>query len=41
MNTEENVTIKQVQNFNYLGVSLNKKCINQKTLLIKFVKEDK
>ena len=27
INIEENVTTKQVQNFNYLDVSLNKKCI--------------
>ena len=28
INIEENVTIKQVQNFKYLGVNLNKKGIN-------------
>ena len=30
INIEENFTIKQVQNFKYLGVSLNKKGINSK-----------
>ena len=41
INTEENVTIKQVRNFKYLGVSLSKRAYSyiQKILLVKFLKE--
>ena len=35
---EENVTIKQVQNFKYLGVSLNKKDMNSKHTVNKICK---
>ena len=35
---EENVTIKQVQNFKCLGVSLNKKCIDSKHIVNKIFK---
>ena len=33
INIEENVTIKQAQNFRYLGVNLNKKGINSKDIV--------
>ena len=39
INIEKNVTIRQVQNFNYLGVSLNKKGMNSKYILNKICKE--
>ena len=35
INIEENVTIKQAQNFKYLGVNLNKKDINSKDIVNK------
>ena len=38
INLEENVTIKQVQNFKYLSVSLNKKRINLKDIVNKTCK---
>ena len=38
INIEENVTIKQVQNFKYLGVNLNKKGINSKGTVNKICK---
>jgi Reverse transcriptase (RNA-dependent DNA polymerase). len=38
INIEENVRIKQVQNFKYLGVSLNKKGINLKDSVNKICK---
>ena len=38
INIEENVTIKQVQNFKYLGVNLNKKGINSKDIVNKICK---
>ena len=41
INIEENVTIKQVQNFKYFGVNLNKKGINSEDIVIKFSKENK
>ena len=41
INVKENVTIKWVQNFKYLGVSLNKKGINSKDIVNKICKEDK
>ena len=37
-NIKENVTIKQVQNFKYLGVSLNVKGINSKEIVNKIIK---
>ena len=36
INIEEKVTIKQVYNFKYLGVSLNKKGINSEDIVNKF-----
>jgi len=38
INIEENVTIMQVQNFKYLGVSLNKKGLNSKDIVNKICK---
>ena len=38
MNIEENVTNKQVKNFKYLGVSLNKKDMNSKDIVNKICK---
>ena len=38
INIEKNVTTKQVQHFKYLGVSLNKKCINSKDIVNKICK---
>ena len=41
INIEENVTIMQVKNFKYLGVSLNKRSKNSKDIVNQICKEDK